>query len=99
PDDFYDSFNYTSTGKNLTHPITLGFLTKFVWSLESIVHVGVDIHLNEGGGIKIQPDLVGYGDLLAKGKDPRYLLFIDYESPNSSDGRVIYKDVEPFLLW
>jgi hypothetical protein len=96
PEGFYDSFKYTSTGRNLTHPITLGLLTKFVWEhIDGVVHVGIDHHLNAGRGIKFQPDLVAYADISA----PTYLLFLDYESPNSSDGRVIYKDVEPFLAW
>jgi hypothetical protein len=31
PVGFYDTFEYTTTGNNLTHPRTIGYITKVVW--------------------------------------------------------------------
>jgi hypothetical protein len=97
PDGFYDSMDFTSTGHNLSHPITWGLLAKFAWEeIDGVVHVGVDVRLNTGTGKKFQPDIVAYGGEITK-LSP--LLFIDYESPNSSDGRPISKDLDPYLAW
>lgn len=93
PADFYDSFDYTTTGKNLTHPLTLGILTKILGALDHVTHVGVDVRFNAGKDVKFQPDLVAYEGLT----NPT--LFVDYESPNSSDARVPEKDVEPYSKW
>ena len=92
PDGFYDSFEYTKTGKNLTHPWTIGLLSKILWNLGGVTEVGIDVRINRPDGAKFQPDLVAY----RKG-DP--VLLVDYESPNSSDARVPGKDVEPYLTW
>lgn len=97
PDGFYDSMSYTCTGQNLTHPITWGLLAKFAWErIEGVVHVGVDVRFNTGTGKKFQPDVVAYGGEITT-LSP--LLFIDYESPNSSDGRPLYKDIDAYLAW
>src|SRR5260370_38825613 len=87
PSDFYDSMNYTRTGNNLTHPITWGHLARFVWQeVKGVDHVGIDVHQNAGHGKKFQPDVVAFKGDLTK---PIPLLFIDCESPNSSDWRPI----------
>src|SRR5260370_5633801 len=97
PEGFYESMTFTRTGHNLTHPITLGLLARFAWEeIEGVVHVGVDVRLNTGTGQKFQPDVVAFGDDITN-LSP--LLFMDYESPNSSDGRPLYKDVHPYLAW
>lgn len=93
PDDFYSTFRFTQTGRNLTHPKTLAFLAKVLWQLQGVESVGIDVRINERNGLKLQPDLVAFG------KGDKYLLMVDYESPNSSDARVPVKDVEPFLGW
>jgi len=92
PDDFYDTFNFTKTGNNLTHPWTWGILTNILWDLPGITSVGVDVRLNNSG-VKFQPDLIGY----SAGDKPA--IFLDYESPNSSDARIPIKDVDPYLTW
>jgi len=92
PDDFYSTYNYTQTGNNLTHPWTLGFLSKFAWSLAGVDLVGMDVRLNLGR-TKFQPDIVAYED------DDGHALYIDYESPNSSDARVSWKDIEAYVRW
>jgi len=89
--EFYGTFKYTTTGNNLTHPMTLGLLTKILWSLKPVKYVGVDFRLNKKG-VKFQPDLVALSDLNLG--DP--LLFIDYESPNSSDFRILNKNVKAY---
>jgi hypothetical protein len=60
--------------------------------LPGIARVGVDVRLNNAG-VKFQPDLIGYS---AQGQP---VLFLDYESPNSSDARIPKKDVDPYLKW
>ena len=93
PDGFYDSFAFTSTGNNLTHPITLGLLTRILWKLPHVAAVGVDVRLNLGAGTKFQPDLVAFD------RERQPLLAVDYESPNSSDARVPWKDVDAYAAW
>lgn len=91
PDGFYDSFEYTRTGRNLTHPVTIGFLVDIVRRLPRVVFVGVDVRFNEDGGTKFQPDVVGFDSRM------KPVVMIDYESPNSSDARIPQKDVRAYL--
>ncbi|QEG27073.1 hypothetical protein GobsT_18260 [Gemmata obscuriglobus] len=93
PEGFFNSFEYTATGKALTHPIVFGLLARFAWGVEGVSHVGLDVALNEGAGVKFKPDVIGYTDSLL----PMFIL--DYESPNSSDYRVIEKDVDGYIDW
>ncbi len=92
PEGFYNSFKYTTTGNNLTHPWTIGLLSKILWRLDGITEVGIDVRINSRDGAKFQPDLVAY-------RERKPVLLVDYESPNSSDARVPEKDVEPYLTW
>jgi hypothetical protein len=46
-----------------------------------------------GEKCKLQPDVVGFD------VDLRPMLFVDYESPNSSDERIIEKDIKAYLRW
>ena len=93
PLGFFDSFKWTSTGRNLSHPITWGHLFRLLWEVPGTSHVGIDVRLNLGSGIKFQPDLVAMND------ECESLLFLDYESPNSSDSRIPTKDVDPYVRW
>lgn len=93
PAGFLDSFRYTSTGNNLAHPVVLGFLAQKVWHLDGVTFVGIDVRLNLGKQIKFQPDIVAFD----KAFNP--ILFIDYESPNSSDARLPEKDVDAYCNW
>lgn len=92
PQGFYDSFEYTTTGKNLTHPVTLGFLVKILWGLSNVARIGIDVRLNVDG-LKFYPDIVAFDD------NGEAVLLIDYESPNSSDMRVPAKDVKTYIEW
>lgn len=94
PDSFYNSFDFTETGRNLCHPITMSLISDAVAKLDGVAHVGIDVRLNAGGGAKFQPDVVGFrGDLR------RYVLYVDFESPNSCDTRIRDKDIQPYLKW
>ena len=93
PEGFYESFAFTQTGNTLTHPVTLGILSRILWDMPEITHVAVDLRLNLGDGVKFQPDLGCLGHNCAP------VAFVDYESPNSSDARVLTKDVDQYLEW
>lgn len=100
PEDFYSSFHYTITGKNLTHPFTIGLLIKVLYQLTGTILVASDCRFNEklsdnGDKMKFQPDLTVISRL-----DPIVpLAYIDYESPNSSDDRIPTKDVAAYQNW
>lgn len=93
PEEFYSTFLYTTTGNNLSHPITLGAISRVVQKLPEVVYVGIDLRLNNGKGVKFQPDVVGFS------ADFRPILIVDYESPNSSDARSPTKDWKPYTEW
>lgn len=99
PDDFFNSFKYTCTGNALTHPLVFGLLARFAWTVEGVTHVGLDVALNEGERVKFKPDVIGYTGNLAESGGLRPLFVLDYESPNSSDWRVISKDVDGYVSW
>ncbi|MBM4031597.1 MAG: hypothetical protein FJ291_07410 [Planctomycetes bacterium] len=93
PDGFYNSFEFTQTGQNLTHPRTVGLIVKACWALPEVAAVDVDVRFNLGRGCKFQPDAA------ARTSDGEVILVIDYESPNSSDARIPVKDVGQFIGW
>jgi len=90
---FFDSFDYTTTGRNLCHPRVLGLVVKTAWTLPGVAAVDIDVKLNLGGKVKFQPDVVAVD---CEGKP---LIIADFESPNSSDARIPEKDVKPYLAW
>ena len=94
PNGFYDSFDYTSTGQNFTHPLTWGLLTRILWQIEGVSFVAIDFRLNEDQ-TKFQPDLTALSSI----KPFKPLLFVDYESPNSCDTRIPHKDVSAYVEW
>jgi hypothetical protein len=55
--------------------------------------VGIDVRLNDRAGAKFQPEVV----LFDRSFNP--ILCVDYESPNSSDSRVPFKDIQAFISW
>jgi hypothetical protein len=57
------------------------------------VHVGIDVRLNLGCGVKFQPDVIGFRE------DLSHVLYVDFESPNSCDTRIKDKDILPYLNW
>ncbi len=94
PDGFYNTFRYTTTGRNYTHPITLAILSKIISRIADVQYIAIDLKLNEGNA-KFQPDLVAMTSL-----EPfQPLLFLDYESPNSSDMRIPTKNIDTYIAW
>ncbi len=93
PNGFFDSFDFTQTGNNLTHPYTWGILTEILWQLDGTTNVGIDVRFNIGNGIKFQPDLVAFNS------KSQPIVCVDYESPNSSDARIPTKDIDSFISW
>lgn len=94
PDNFYDTFDFTVTGNNFTHPVTLSILHTLLVSLNSSYKMGIDVRLNLGNNNKFQPDFVVFG---ADIKNAEIKLYLDYEGPNSSDARITEKDVPKYL--
>lgn len=90
-DGFHNSFKFTQTGNNLSHPVTWGILAKILWEMPEVKRVAIDPRFNFGGGKKFQPDLA------ALDIDNQPFIFIDYESPNSSDSRIPLKDIDAFI--
>ncbi len=91
-DGFYDTFKYTTTGNNLTHPRTLGYIVKAVLELDNAANLDIDLRINVDGK-KFQPDI------LVRDKMNKPILIVDYESPNSSDARIIPKDIISYIKW
>lgn len=60
--------------------------------------VGVDVRLNNRKGQKFQPDVVGYFDAKAVQRNEP-MVFVDFESPNSSDGRIPNYHLPQYLEW
>lgn len=93
PDGFFDSFAFTQTGRNYTHPLMLGLLARTLWTLDGVANVGVDVRFNLGQGTKFQPDLAAFDAELQS------IVCVDYESPSSSDARIPEKDVDSYVRW
>ena len=93
PEGFYGSFRFTQTGNNLTHPVTLGLISRIFREAPGVIHAAFDLRLNCGNKVKFQPDLAGLD------ADFHPLAFVDYESPNSSDSRLPEKDVGSYVKW
>lgn len=93
PVDFFNSFAFTRTGRNLTHPLTVAELARVMWSVPYVRRIGIDVRFNNEKGIKFQPDLVAFDEA------HRPLFYIDYESPNSSDARIPDKDIAAYRRW
>ena len=94
PERFYSSFEYTKTGQNFTHPLTVGLLAKLLRQFPSVTTVAIDLRLNDKTA-KFQPDLVAIESV----RPFKPIVFVDYESPNSSDMRIPEKDVDAYVKW
>ena len=96
PEGFYDSFDFTTRGLNLCHPITVGLIAKVVGEMNGVKYVGIDVRLNNRKGQKFQPDVVAYANARAVERN-KPMVFVDFESPNSSDGR--YRTIICLNTW
>jgi hypothetical protein len=93
PATLFDTFEYTTTGNNLSHPRVWGACVKAAWDIvDDHGLVEIDSRLNREG-VKFQPDLI------IRARDGGVRLAVDIESPNSSDARLFPKDVEAYLGW
>src|SRR5260221_2306860 len=113
PDGFYDTIEYIKTGRNYVHPITWGILSKILSSIEGVKYVAVDFRLNlrsQDKRIKFQPDLIALSQIepfeqlkhilqIETHGQLEPMLFLDYESQNSSDKRIPRKDVAAYEGW
>jgi len=84
PDEYWTTFEYTSTGNNHCHALTLGLIARALSRIKETKELFIEDHLKHGK-ITWKPDIH------AVSTDDSHLL-IDFESPNSSDARVIRKD-------
>lgn len=93
PSTLFDTFDYTKTGNNLSHPRVWGACVKAAWDVVDCQGlVEIDSRLNRKG-VKFQPDLI------IRARDGGVRLAVDVESPNSSDARLFPKDVDAYLGW
>jgi len=98
PSNFYGSFDYTTAGNTRTHPFTIGILVNILWNVYDSCNVEVEPRLvfktKKGEcNLSFNPDIAVYD------KNNKPILYIDYESPNSSDSRILTKDIEAFSEW
>lgn len=90
-EEYYTTFEYTRTGFNSCHSRTLGEITKALWKMKETKEVYIDARL-KNADVTFRPDILAYNDSGAT-------IAIDFESPNSSDARIIEKDILQFLRW
>lgn len=88
PPGFYSTWEFTETGNNFSHPVTLGLLIAELGKLLPNLVASVDTRFNSDA--KFQPDIT----MLDTELNP--ILFLDYESPNSSDARIPTKDIDAY---
>jgi len=94
PSALFDTFRFTRTGNNYAHPRVWGTAVKAAWDIVPTGgFVEVDTRLNDNRGHKFQPDL------LLRDAKGTVLLAVDIESPNSSDARLLPKDVDAYVEW
>lgn len=99
PDGFFNSWKYCNNTKNnqFCHPFMMGVLSKSLYKVDHIKYVGIDSRLqfsnnNSHEKGKWQPDLVGFS-AVPLGKQSYPKIIIDFESPNSSDMRVVARNL------
>lgn len=94
PDELFSTFTHTTTGSNASHPRVWGVCARAAWELagrDGVVEI--DPRLNDRAGLKFQPDI------LLRSASGAVLLAVDIESPNSSDARLLPKDVDAYVDW
>lgn len=95
---FYSGFEYTFGNKAWCHPVTLSILADILKSNFLSHLIGIDVRLDSrkekpDQGWKFRPDIVVFDTDYA----PQYI--IDFESPNSSDYRVVTRDMDNYFYW
>jgi len=88
-DEYWSTFKYTSTGNNHCHALTWGLISRALSKIKETKELYIDIHL-KAGKVTLRPDVYAVSNNGSR-------LAIDFESPNSSDARVVEKDIVQFL--
>ena len=92
PEGFFDSFEFSELENGYNHPFTVEVITKVLRGSMGMKWFGLEYR-----GFKkyFRPDITVFKRKNKKLFEP--ILIIDYESPNSSDARVIEKDILKYL--
>ena len=114
PKSIFNGAKYSFTSKEnpftkRSHSLMISLITKCLWdalgkSSESKYIVEIEPRFSytyfEEGNEKFSPDIVVYeANKNENIESLKPILFIDYESPNSSDARVNYKDIDQFMYF
>lgn len=92
PDGFYDTFDWVDKPKGFCHGTTLGLIGEAFKKMKQVKYVGYDVRLYSNGH-RINPDVVGFDS------NCNVVIISDFESPNSSDARVVTKDIKAYDGW
>jgi hypothetical protein len=90
-DRHYASFDFTHRGPLGCHALTVKVLAAVCRRLPGVSRVDTEVHFNRADGVTFWPDVVGWD------RSGQIAVAIDFESPNSSDARVPFKDVQRYL--
>src|SRR5262249_4001079 len=103
PPELYATWDYVSGENRVCHQRTTALLAHAAWMLpmapaveqENCFVIGYEPHPEKPGrqkAVKWHPDMV------LRDGDGKILLLVDFESPNSSDFRVIERDIQLWYL-
>lgn len=103
PPLFFNSWEHCSSERTdvFCHSVFLSILNDAIQALPNVSQTAVDVRLtsrspDDGRIVKWQPDIVA---LARDGEDYCPILYADFESPNSSDLRILAKDIEGYHRW
>lgn len=102
PLEFLGSWEHCSSGRKsvLAHSLGLGMLSASVADITGVEQVLIDVRLKkdaDGALVTWQPDLIGCGKVHPPIISP--VIYVDFESPNSSDRRIWDKDIGGYRRW
>lgn len=103
PPLFFNSWEHCSSTRRdvFCHSVFLSILNDAIQALPNVSQTAVDVRLtsrspDDGRIVKWQPDIVALSRE-REGYCP--VLYADFESPNSSDLRILAKDIEGYHRW
>lgn len=99
PRELYATWDYVRGDKRVCHQRTMALLAHAAWMLPSNPIVELEDCFDVGYDQLKQKTIKWHPDMLLRSSEELIgdiLLFVDFESPNSSDFRVIDRDIE---LW
>jgi len=110
--DIFNGSEYIFSDKGVfykrSHSLMISIITKCLWDLldndEFLVEIEPQFNYKylDEENCKFNPDIAIYRvnkEELEPIEKSTPFLFIDYESPNSSDARVMLKDIEPYMYF